>query len=219
MTQVLYGIFGASGYGREVMPIAREQATQHGLPPNRLVFIDDKPMAESVNGHLLMTYDKFLHLEATERFVAIAIADGHTRAKLADRCAQDRITPWTIKAANAIILDSVAIGPGAILSPFVTLTSNIRIGKYFHANIYSYVAHDCIIGDFVTFAPHVQCNGNAVVEDHAYIGTGAILRQGKKDSPLRIGRGAIVGMGAVITKDVAPGTTVVGNPARPLVRS
>ena len=34
--------------------------------------------------------------------------------------------------------------------------------------------------------------------------------------PLVIGRGATVGMGAVVTKDVAAGSTVVGNPARPM---
>ena len=58
--------------------------------------------------------------------------------------------------------------------------------------------------------------GNVVIEDHAYIGSGAILRQGKPGQPLVIGRGATVGMGAVVTKDVAAGSTVVGNPARPM---
>jgi acetyltransferase-like isoleucine patch superfamily enzyme len=103
-----------------------------------------------------------------------------------------------------------------VLSPFVTLTSNIRIGRHFHANLYSYVEHDCVIGDFVTFAPGVQCNGNIVIEDHAYIGAGAVIKQGKPGQPLIIGRGAVVGMGAVVTKSVAAGATVVGNPARPL---
>lgn len=36
--------------------------------------------------------------------------------------------------------------------------------------------------------------------------------------PLRIGKGAIVGMVAVVTKDVPAGVTVIGNPARPLVK-
>ena len=76
-----------------------------------------------------------------------------------------------------------------------------------------------MVGDFVTFAPGVHCNGNVVVEDHAYIGTGAILKQGQPGQPLVIGRGAVVGMGAVVTKSVAPGATVVGNPARPLQKS
>ena len=71
----------------------------------------------------------------------------------------------------------------------------------------------------MTFAPAVRCNGNIVIEDHAYIGTGAVIKQGQPDRPLVIGRGAVVGMGAVVTKNVPPGVTVVGNPARPLVRS
>src|SRR3546814_1294848 len=95
-------------------------------------------------------------------------------------------------------------------------SSDLKIGLGFHANIYSYVAHDSVIGDYVTFAPGVMCNGNVMIEDHAYLGTGAIIRQGEPGRPLVIGRGAVVGMGAVVTKNVAPGATVVGNPARPL---
>ena len=74
------------------------------------------------------------------------------------------------------------IGEGSLLCPFTCLTSNIKIGKFFHANIYSYVAHDCIIGDYVTFAPGVKCNGNIHIEDHAYIGTGAVIKQGTQQT-------------------------------------
>jgi acetyltransferase-like isoleucine patch superfamily enzyme len=56
------------------------------------------------------------------------------------------------------------------------------------------------------------------IGDHTYIGSGAIIRHGQPGQPIRIGAGAVVGMGAVVTRDVAAGTTVVGNPARPLER-
>ena len=112
------------------------------------------------------------------------------------------------------MMDNIEIGEGRLLCPFVSITSNIKIGKFFHANIYSYVAHDCVIGDYVTFAPGVKCNGNIHIEDHAYIGTGAVIKQGTPDKPLVIGKGAVVGMGAVVTKSVPAGVTVVGNPAR-----
>ena len=218
MLQPLYAVFGASGCGRGVMPMAREQLRQAGLPFDRLVFVDDQPEASVVNGHCVISYQDYLEISANERHVALAIANSGVRERLAQRCAENGVRPWSVTAANVIVMDDVQVGEGAILYPFVTLTSNIRIGRYFHANLYSYVEHDCLIGDFVTFAPSVRCNGNVVIEDHVYIGAGAIIKQGKPGRPLVIGRGAVVGMGAVVTKDIAPGVTVVGNPARPLIK-
>ena len=215
MSEPVYAVYGASGYGREVMPVARAQLLQLGLV-GRLMFVDDGASESTLNGQRVLPYTDFLEMPASERYVAIAIANSKVRQTLAARCAQDGVRAWSLRAPNTVVMDEVAIGEGAILGPFVTLTSNIRIGRYFHANIYSYVAHDCVIGDFVTFAPSVQCNGNVVVEDHAYVGTSAILRQGEPERPLVIGAGAIIGMGAVVTKSVPPGSVVVGNPARPM---
>lgn len=212
----LYAVYGASGYGREVMPLARQQLKQQGVDLDCLVFVDDTLGPSHVNGQRLMTYADFLREPATNRYAVIAIASSAVREKLADKLVSDGAKTWEIKAENVVALDDVLIAEGAIFSPFVTLTSNIRIGRFFHANIYSYVAHDCIIGDFVTFAPGVRCNGNIVIEDHAYVGTGAILKQGTPEKPLVIGRGAVIGMGAVVTKSVPPGVVVVGNPAKPL---
>lgn len=219
MTLPAYGVYGVSGFGREVMPLARASVEMAGLSADRLVFIDDNPGADVVNGHRVLRYADFLALEASERHVVIAIANSAVREKLAARLRADGVREWSVRAANVVSMDAVELGEGALLCPFVTLTSNVRIGKHFHANNYSYVGHDCVIGDYVTFAPRVSCNGNVHIEDHAYIGTGAIIKQGTPDKPLVIGKGAIVGMGAVVTKDVPPGVTVVGNPARPLVKS
>lgn len=218
MIQKLYAVYGASGCGRGVMPLAREQLRRDGIPVERLVFVDDNPEAAVVNGQRVLSYHEFLDVPANERLVVLAIANSLVRERLADRCASDGVLPWSVSAGNVVSLDAVQLGEGAILCPFVTLTSNISIGRHFQANLYSYVEHDCVIGDFVTFAPGVKCNGNVVIEDHAYIGTGAVIKQGKPGQPLVIGKAALVGMGAVVTKSVPPGATVVGNPARLLVK-
>lgn len=215
MCQALYAVYGASGFGREVMPLARAQLLAVGVPDDRLVFVDDAAdEGQTANGQRVMRYESFLAEPAEARFAALAISNNLVREKLADRLRDDGVLPWSVAAVNVVVLDDVEVGEGALLCPFVTLTSNIRIGRQFHANIYGYVAHDCVVGDFVTFAPGVKCNGNIVIEDHAYIGTGAVIKQGKPGEPLVIGRGAVVGMGAVVTRSVPAGATVVGNPAR-----
>ena len=212
----LIGIYGASGFGKEVMPLVRQHYSQ--LNQDNIVFIDDGGRLEQLDGYKVLSYQHFMQHPATQKAVTIAIADSQVREKLNAKLVQDNIEIINVIANNALQYDNITMGKGSIICGFVHLTSNIKIGKGFHANIYSYIAHDCVIGDFVTFAPRVSCNGNVHIEDHAYIGTGAVLRQGTPDKPLIIGKGAIVGMGAVVTKDVPAGTTVVGNPARPLIK-
>jgi sugar O-acyltransferase (sialic acid O-acetyltransferase NeuD family) len=214
-----FAIFGASGYGREVLPLVRHQL-QSALESGDvdLVFVDDYPPAPVVNGQRVLTYSQWLNEPASSRHINVAIANSRMREQLVKRCASDGVQFFEVRASNVVQLEDVQLGVGFVLCPFVMLTSNIRIGQHFHANIYSYVAHDCVVGDFVTFAPGVKCNGNVHVEDHAYIGTGAVIKQGLPDAPLIIGRGAVVGMGAVVSKSVPPGVTVVGNPARVLVK-
>ena len=214
MSRPVYAIYGASGCGRSLMPVARQQLQRLSISAE-IYFIDDSLQEQqNVNGHTALNYQSFKNLNAAQKFVLIAIANSQIREKLANQLIMDGIQLWTVQADNVVMMDNIEIDEGAALSPFVSITSNIKIGKCFHANLYSYVEHDCVIGDYVTFAPGVKCNGNIHIEDHAYIGTGAVIKQGTPDKPLVIGKGAVVGMGAVVTKSVPAGVTVVGNPAR-----
>ena len=209
-----YGIVGAGGFGREVVPFARQMLdAEHGRSGYELVFVVEFGSTEPVNGTRVMTAEEFLRSDGERRF-NIAIADHAARKRIAERLMNDGARPFSVVAPNSVQGDANQIGEGAILCPFTMVTSNATIGRFFHANIYSYVAHDCVIGDYVTFAPGVKCNGRVRIEDGAYIGTGAVLREGSPDRPVVIGAGAVVGMGAVVTKSVPPGATVVGNPAK-----
>jgi hypothetical protein len=196
-------IYGTGGFGRELARIGGEVA---GISGTGLVFVDDH-LSDPIMG-IEVIHPKQI---ADDDRVVIAVGDSETRKKIAERI----VNPGKLVSPTAIIGPDVELGEGAVICDYSIITASAKIGKHFHANIYSYVAHDCVIGDFVTFAPKVCCNGNVHIGDHAYIGTGAVIKQGTPDNPLTIGERAIVGMGAVVTKNVPAGVTVVGNPAKP----
>ncbi len=216
----LYGIVGAGGFGREVMPLVNHflKLTEQHSEYQIVFVVEQKTELSVVNGYKILTVDEYFAYEANEKYFNIAIANHINRKRIAELMLLKGAKPFRINAANCIELDNNEIDIGAIFCPFTTITSNVKIGKFFHANIYSYIAHDCIIGDYVTFAPNVHCNGNVVIEDHVYVGTGVIIREGTPAKPIVIKEGAVLGMGAVITKSVSSFETVVGNPARPIVR-
>lgn len=210
----LIGIFGASGFAREVLPVLRQHIAREGGMTSEVVFVDRVP-GPPLSGVQVVAEETFLTSSAERAFV-VAIADGKVRRRVQETAVASGAVPLTVRADSAEVLDSVELGAGSILCGKTIALPNSRIGAGLHLNIYSYVAHDCVIGDWVTFAPRVACNGNVLVQDFAYLGTGAVIRQGAPDAPIVIGAGAVVGMGAVVTKSVPPGVTVVGNPARPL---
>jgi sugar O-acyltransferase (sialic acid O-acetyltransferase NeuD family) len=216
MKKILVGLLGAGGFGREVMPyVTRSVAKTLSTTPENIevYFVETwEPKEQIINGYPLISLETFLSKPGPKYF-NVAVGDGRAREAMVQQVA-GRATPMPIHAPGALFLDQNVIGEGSVFCHNTMVTSNATIGRFFQANIYSYVAHDCVIGDFVTFAPGVRCNGRVHIGDFAYIGTNAVIREGKSDQPLRIGAGAVVGMGAVVTKDVPDGVTVVGNPAR-----
>lgn len=210
--QNLIGVFGSGGFGKQVMPLVKAQYSE--LKSDDLVFIDDITELKTLMGHKILRYKDFLAHPSSVKKVTIAIADNRAREKLLNQLIADNIEIITVKAHTAQISEYSTIATGGTLANFTCIFENTRIGESFHINIYSYVGHDCIIGNYVTFGPRVSCNGHVHIHDNVYIGTGAIIKEGTADKPLVIGEGAFIGMGALVTKDVPPGAVAVGKPAR-----
>ena len=208
-----YAIYSCEGNAREILPSLRHQLADKDAD---IVFVDDGPAKSGTVVHQcnVLSFEQLCETPHRDRLVSVAVADSKIRETLVQRCESHGFKFFEIRDRSHIRFENVEVREGAIFCANTTITTDVRIGRHFQCNIYSYVTHDCRIGDFVTFAPRVSCNGRVEIDDFAYIGAGAILKQGTHDRHLRIGKGAIVGMGAVVLKDVEDGEVVVGNPAK-----
>lgn len=201
-------IVGAGGHGRETADIVA--AINRFRPTFDLLgFVDDgavdASLLTSIGTRLL---GKPALLTAWRARYVIGIGNSAVR-----RDVDAKIGPQADAAVlvhpSATVGSSVELAPGVLLAAGSRITTNVRIGRHSHLNINAVVSHDCVIGSYVSLSPGVMVNGMASIEDEVFLGTGAIVLPGR-----RIGRGARIGAGAVVTHDVLPYATVKGVPAR-----
>ena len=116
-----------------------------------------------------------------------------------------------------ILGDDVVVGTRAQVEAGAVVGNRVTIHTGALVSNKTVILDDAWVGPGVivvnTKYPHTATSAmerqSTVIEEGARIGAAAVLLPG-----IRVGRGALVGAGAVVTKDVPPYSTVVGNPAR-----
>lgn len=207
-------IYGAGTFAPEVAWLANRCSSDSRRVQVR-AFIDDGlgECGRQVVGIAVISIK-----EARARYsadeVVIGVGDPHVRQMLSRKAVDAGFPFSTLIHPTVEKSDSVEIGHGSLIFAGCILTTNVRVGRHVIINMNSTVGHDVVLGDYTTIAPGVHISGCVEVGSRVFLGTGAVIVNGTRDCPLRIGDGAVVGAGACVTKSVAAGAKVFGIPAR-----
>lgn len=166
-----------------------------------LGFLDDDTSLDDVVGPLSL-----LHEGVADAYVS-SFADPDLR----ERWDVESAAIASVSHPSAVMARDFASGPGLVVRGNATIGPGVVVGRHVYLSMNCSIGHDVSMADYVTIHPGANIGGGVALGQGSTVATGAVVLP-----QLRIGAGAYVGAGAVVTKNVPPGVTVVGNPARKL---
>lgn len=203
-------LLGAGGHGKVVADCALLCGWED------VVFYDDAWPRTAVNGPWPVQGTSEDLKRDLPRYAGVVVTIGSNRIRLDKlRWLQDLGAPLvSVVHPGAHVSGFAHLGLGTVVMAGAVINIDASIGQACIVNTGATVDHDCQLADGVHISPGAHLSGQVSVGEASWIGTGAVVRQ-----CLDIGPDVTVGAGAVVVKAITGAVTVVGNPARILIRS
>jgi sugar O-acyltransferase (sialic acid O-acetyltransferase NeuD family) len=196
-------IFGTGGFAREVACVLHDLGRGDRIAAFHEP--DDVFQARELLGVPVQPQSAF---DPSCHRAVIGIGNPAIREKVASQLPAETVFE-TLVHPTAVMSQWVELGEGSVICAGVVLTCQITIGRHCQLNLNATVGHDCTFGDFCTIAPGTNISGNVDFGTRVDVGTQAAFRQ-----HLRICDDVVIGMGAVVVKDIVEPGTYVGIPAK-----
>ena len=176
---------------------------------------DDDPQktADNIDGTPVFGQKDLLNFAEQNniKLAITAIGNNTVRAEKFNLLKNTGFQMISIVHPQALIDTKVSYGDNVIIEMGTAIHTNSKIGNNVFLGGEALIGHHNIIGDHVLVGGNVSFGGSVIVEDYVSLGVGASIKPG-----IRLGKGSVIGVGAAVIKDVEPGSTVVGVPAKPI---
>ncbi|MBX4258431.1 acetyltransferase [Clostridium estertheticum] len=207
-------IFGIGGFSKEVKILIDDINKYSNIP-----IFDLKGFVSHIEGTIGNIIEGLPIVTCNENFVeyaskfdklgvVIALGSPHHKEQIErdifSKCVNLVYPNLIHPSANITSSESNDFGVGSIICAGVTVTTNIKFGKFIIVNINTTVGHDVTVGDYCTINPLCAISGNVSIRKGSLIGAGASIRE-----KLSIGENCTVGLGAIVVKDVIDNDIII----------
>ncbi len=176
-----------------------------------IAFLEDNAKSDMVNGFRVVgkTADRY-KFKSGKFIVCFGMRYMRERIELFRSMCLEGFSFENAFFPGVYIDKSATLGVGNVIAAGCKILPNASVGNCCFMCVTSSVDHDCQVADGVYLAPGATLCGGAVIEEGAFIGANATILP-----EIRVGKYAVIGAGAVVSRDVAPGSTVIGVPGHP----
>ncbi|UBM57666.1 hypothetical protein LAG90_12655 [Marinilongibacter aquaticus] len=205
-------IIGARGFGREVYDLAKNTLAYKNGEYRIKGFLDDKedalaaysgypPILSSVEEYKIEEGDVFAcalgAVQPKKKYAKIILNKGGKFLNLVDQ--------------QAKVSSDISELQGVLIFAFSFVSVDVELSNFVTLQPYSCLGHDSKVGAWSHISSYATITGFVELEEEVMLQTAAKVVPKKK-----IGRGAMVGADSLVIKNVKPGQSVFGSPARPM---
>lgn len=207
---MVLGIYGAGGFGRELLDLARTINNKNMCWEGIFFVVDKEYMSqESVNDAKVFEYTEAKQKYGKDLEVVVGNGEPSVRRRMLKQLKEDRIEIPSLIHPDVNIPSSTLVGRGTIIQFGCFISCNVKIESNVVIQPHCNIGHDSVLMESCIISGFGNIGGHVTIGKESFLGLSCAVRE-----KITIGCNSVIGMGAVVLNDISSHTIAMGNPAR-----